>query len=222
MSKAFDALVSEALDAERELRALSGGKPSIRGWVDACLKRGGLLYEDVEDVKERLGSDFLHTKMVDSGPYVRDIRKYILNGSIKEPPPAARIAKLYFAQRDGAIAELGGEARMLFALWAVAAEQVYQEKPELFGGIDDIDAHKARIAELEGKTRDLYAKFPTAWKHDDLWIGKITSDSAALICFAKAPGEVPIHHPRDAGERLVDWLLRQEGKARKGEEAEAA
>jgi hypothetical protein len=212
MSKAFDQLVSEALEVERELRSLSGDKPSIRGWVQACLKRGGLLYEDIEDVKERLGGDFLHTKMVDSGPYVRDLRKYLLNSSIKEPPAANRIAKLYFAQRDGAISELGGEARMLFALWAVAAEQVYQEKPELFGGIDDIDAHKSRIAELEAKTKDLYSRFQTTWQHSDLWIGRITSDGAALICFQKAPMEVPVHPPATAGERLVDYLLRQEGK----------
>jgi hypothetical protein len=215
MSKQFDMLVSEALQAERELRSLSDDKPSIRGWVDACLNRGGLLYEDIEAVKERMGGDFMHAKMADSGPYVRDVRKYILNESIKEPPPAGKITKLYFSQRDGAISELGGEARMLFALWALAAEWVYREKPELFGGIDDIDGHRSKIAELEAKCAELYARFPTTWKHDDLHIGKITSDGAALITFVKAAGEVPIYHPRDAGERLVDWLLRQEGKAAK-------
>jgi hypothetical protein len=214
MSKAFDQLVSEALEVERELRSLSGDKPSIRGWVQACLKRGGLLYEDIEDVKERLGGDFLRTSMVDSGAYVRDVRKYVMNGSLKEPPPADRIGKLYFAQRDGAIAVLG-DKRMLFALFAIAAEAVYIERPDLFGRIDDIDGHKARIAELEGKVKELYARFPTTWKHDDLWIGKITSDGAALICFAKAPMEVPVHHPSTAGERLVDYLLRQEGKEAK-------
>jgi hypothetical protein len=35
-------LVAEALAVEREIRLLSGDKPSIRGWVDACLSRGGL------------------------------------------------------------------------------------------------------------------------------------------------------------------------------------
>jgi putative DNA primase/helicase len=76
-------------------------------------------------------------------------------------------------------------------------------------------AHKARIAELEAKVKELYARFPSMWKHEDLVIGKITSDGAALITFRHAPGEVPVHHPRDAGERLVDWLLRQEGKEAK-------
>jgi hypothetical protein len=34
-----------------------------------------------------------------------------------------------------------------------------------------------------------------------------------LITFAKAPGEVPVHPPETAGERLVDYLLRQEREA---------
>ena len=209
MTRQFDAAVDVALEIERELRSLSGDKPSIRGWVSACLSRAGLVYEDVEAVKERLGSDFLHTRMVDSGAYCRDVRKYIANGSLKEPPEAARIGKLYFAQRDGAVAELGGDPKLLFVLIAIVAEQVYQEKPELFGGIDDIDAHRARLAELEAKRKELYARFPSSWAHNDLHIGRITSDGAALITFAKAAGEVPVHPPETAGERLVEYLLRQ-------------
>jgi hypothetical protein len=167
----FDALVDEALAVEKELRALSGDKPSIRGWVSACLSRGGLCYEDIEAVKERLGGDFLHTRMVDSGAYARDLRKYIVGGSLKEPPASDRIQRMFFAQRDGAIAELGGEPKMLFALVAIVAEQVYQERPELFGGIDDIDAHRARLTELEGKRAELHKRsattmrgWPSAWK----------------------------------------------------------
>jgi hypothetical protein len=103
---------------------------------------------------------------------------------------------------------------MLFALVAIVAERVYQEKPELFGGIDDIDAHKARLAELEGKRAELHKRFPSSWGHNDLHIGRITSDGAALITFAKAPGEIPVHPPETAGERLVEFLLRQEREAK--------
>ncbi len=55
--------------------------------------------------------------------------------------------------------------------------------------------------------------------HDDLHIGKITSDGAALITFAKARDEVPVHPPATAGERLIGYLLGQE---REIEEAKAA
>jgi hypothetical protein len=203
MSKKFDELVTEALVVEKELRALSGDKPSIRGWVDACLKRGGLEYEDIEDVKSRLGGDYLRTRAVDSGAYVRDVRKYITNASLKEPPEANKITKLYWSQRDGAIAELGGEPRMLFALIAVAAESAYQEKPELFGGIDDIDARKVKVAQLAARREELHKKIPTGWDNSDVIIGRITSDFAALISWRRAPDIAVGMGP----EALIDELL---------------
>ena len=46
--------------------------------------------------------------------------------------------------------------------------------------------------------------------------GRITSDGAALITFVKAPGEVPVHPPETAEERLVEYLLRQGWRARAG------
>lgn len=85
--------------------------------------------------------------------------------------------------------------------------QTYQQKPDVFGTVEDLAAHKARIAELEAKRAELHGRFPTTWAHDDLHIGKITSDGAALITFAKAPDEVPVHPPATAGERLIDYVL---------------
>jgi hypothetical protein len=203
MSRKFDELVTEALVVEKELRGLSNDKPSIRGWVDTCLKRGGLEYADVEDVKNRLGGDFLRTRAVDSGAYLRDVRKYIMSGSLKEPPPADRIMKMYFSQRDGAVAELGGEPGMLFALIAVAAESAYQDKPEIFGGIDDIDAHKATLAQLAARRAELHKKIPVSWSNDDVIIGRITSDFAALITWRRAPDIAVGMGP----EALIDELL---------------
>jgi hypothetical protein len=203
MSRKFDELVTEALAVEREIRSLSGDKPSIRGWVDACLKRGGLDYEDIEAAKERLGGDYLKTRAVDSGAYLRDVRKYIASGSLKEPPPADRIMRLYWSQRDGAVAELGGEPGMLFALVAIAAESAYQDKPELFGGIDDIDAHREKVAQLAARRAELHKKIPVSWSNDDVIIGRITSDFAALITWRRAPDIAVGMGP----EALIDELL---------------
>jgi hypothetical protein len=106
----------------------------------------------------------------------------------------------------------------LFLLWVVAAELAYQQKSDVFGTVEDLAAHKTKIAELEAKRKELYAKFPSTWAHSDLHIGRITSDGAALITFERAPDEVPVHPPSSAGERLVEYLLRQEAEA----EAKAA
>ena len=64
------------------------------------------------------------------------------------------------------------------------------------------------VRELEAKRKELYARFPSA--NGDLHMGTITSDGAALITFAKAAGEVPVHPPDTAGQRLIEYLLRQE------------
>jgi hypothetical protein len=42
-----------------------------------------------------------------------------------------------------------------------------------------------------------------------------------LITFAKAPGEVPVHPPETAGERLVEYLLRKEAEAGAGAKVKA-
>jgi hypothetical protein len=219
MSKQFELLVNEALDAERELRALTPGRPSLRCYIATCLERADATYADVEAVKERLADPQFG---VHSGcaTFIRDLSKQIAAGKFPAPPEKRRVGALYFNWKDQAIMELGGQPSDLFLLWVVAAEVAYQQQPAVFGRVEDLTAHKARILELESKVKDLYSRFPSTWKHDDLHIGKITSDGAALITFVKAAGEVPVHHPRDAGERLVDWLLRQEEK--KGKEAKAA
>jgi hypothetical protein len=72
--------------------------------------------------------------------------------------------------------------------------------PASSGTVEKLAAHKARLAELEAKRKELYAKFPSSWAHGDLHIGRITSDGAALITFAKAPTEVPVHPPDRGGK----------------------
>jgi hypothetical protein len=125
---------------------------------------------------------------------------------------------MYWNQKDQAVLELGGHAKKLFLLWVVAAELAYYQNPGVFDTIEDLAAHKARIAELGAKRAQLQERFPSTWARGDLHIGRITSDGAALITFAKAPGEARVHPPETAGERLVEYLLRQEREV----EAQAA
>ena len=165
--------------------------------------------EEVEAVKERLAEkhNSVHSG---SAAYVRYLTREVAGGRLREPPAKERISKMYWNQKDQAVLELGGHAEKLFLLWVVAAELAYLQNADVFGTVEDLAAHKARIAELEAKRAELHKRFPSTWAHGDLHIGRITSDGAALITFAKAPGEVPVHPPETAGERLVEYLLRKE------------
>jgi hypothetical protein len=66
---------------------------------------------------------------------------------------------MYWNQKDQAVLELGGHAEKLFLLWVVAAELAYHQNPGVFGTIEDLAAHKARIAELGAKRAQLHERF---------------------------------------------------------------
>jgi hypothetical protein len=217
MTRQFDAAVDVALEIERELRALTPDRPSLRCFIAECLARADATYEEVEAVKDRL-AEKLFGLQSGCGTYIRHLTREIASGRLPEPPEKKRIGGLYWNQKDQAVLELGGRAEKLFLLWMVAAELAYQQNPDVFGTVEDLwahntvedfGAHKAKLAELEAKHKELYARFPSTWAHGDLHIGRITSDGAALITFSKAPGEVPVHPPETAGERLVEYLLRK-------------
>ena len=209
MSRQFDAAVDVALEIERELRALTPGKPSLRCFIAECLSRAGATYPEVEEIKLRL-EDTGFEKASGTGAYVRHLTREIASGRLREPPEVGRIGRMGFNQKDEAVLELGGRPEKLFLLLVIAAEIAYQRNADAFGGVEDLAAHKARLAELEAKRKELCGRFPSTWAHGDLHIGKITSDGAALITFRLAPGEVPVHPPETAGERLIEYLLRQE------------
>jgi hypothetical protein len=209
MTRQFDAAVDVALEIERELRVLIPGKPSLRCFIAECLARADASYEAVEEVKERLAETLFGLKS-GCATFIRDLTRQIASGRFPDPPAKQRIGALYFNQKDQAVMELGGHAEKLFLLWVIAAELAYQQNPDVFGTVEDLAAHKAKLAELEAKRKELYVRFPSTWAHGDLHIGRITSDGAALITFKLAPGEVPLHPPETAAERLVEYLLRQD------------
>jgi hypothetical protein len=209
MSRKLEELVNETLQVEREIRGLSGDKPSLRCFIAECLTRSGESYEAVEQVKERL-LDPVFSKKSGCSAFVRDLTRQIANGRFPTPLEAKRIGSLYFNQKDEAVMELGGQPERLFSLWVIAAELAHHQNPGVFGTVEDIAAHKARLGELEAKRKELFAKIPKSWDTSDIIVGRITSDFAALITWKMAP-DCPVGN-RDVAERLVDWLLEQDEK----------
>jgi hypothetical protein len=204
MSRKFDELVNETLAVERELRVLAPDKPSLRCFIEECLARGKASYEDVEQVKLRLAdvSFGLHSGC---GAFVRDLTRQMLAGRVSEPPAKGRVGSLFFAQKDQACLELGGQPERLFLLWVLAAEAAYQQNADIFGTVEDIAAHRARIANLEAKRAELYKRIPTSWDTSDIILGPITSDGGALVSWKRWP-ECPVGK-REVAENLIDHVL---------------
>ncbi|MGI8426516.1 MAG: hypothetical protein ACR2M4_07960 [Actinomycetota bacterium] len=213
MTRQFDAAVAVGLEIERELRLLTPDRPSLRCFIAECLNRADATYPAVEEIKSRLENTGFE-KTSGTGAYIRNVTREIASGRLPEPPARERIGRMDWNQKDEAVLELGGRPEKLFLLLVIAAEIAYQRNADAFGTVEDLAAHKAQIAELQAKRASLHKRFPSTWGHNDWHIGRVTSDGAALITFAKAPGEVPLHPPETAGARLIEYLLRQEVDAR--------
>ena len=211
MSRQFDAAVDVALEIERELRVLTPDRPSLRCFIAECLARADASYEEVEVQKERLAEEH-NSAHSGSAAYVRHLTREIASGRLREPPEKERIGKMYWNQKDQAVLELGGHAEKLFLLWVVAAELAYQQNADVFGTVEDLAAHKTRIAEVEAKRKELYAQFPSTWGHNDLHIGRITSMELRSFRFDSPRTRFRCIHS-SAGERLVDYLLKKESEA---------
>ena len=93
MTRQFDAAVDVALEIERELRALTPDRPSLRCFIAECWARGDATYEEVEAVKERLAEKLfgLHSGC---GTYIRHLTREIASGRLCEPPEKERIGKM--------------------------------------------------------------------------------------------------------------------------------
>ena len=169
------------------MRALLPGKPCLRCFIAECLSRAGATYPEVEEIKARLEeTNFGELRH-------RSIHPTLNERNRKRPPPGATGEGA--DRQDGlepkgqAVLELGGRPEKLFLLWVIAAELASQKNDDgvVFGSVEDLAAHKRRIAELEASGRSCTPAFPTTWTHGDLHIGRITSDGAALITFRQSP-----------------------------------
>jgi hypothetical protein len=204
MSKQFDQLVNETIAVERELRVLAPDKPSLRCFIAECLSRGEASYEDVEMVKLRM-ADVAFGLHSGCGAFVRDLTRQMLALRVSEPPAKGRVGSLFFSQKDQAVLELGGQPERLFLLWIIAAEAAVQQNANIFGTVEDIAAHRARIAELEAKRAELFKRIPTSWDTSDIVLGPITSDGAALVSWKRWP-ECPVGKG-EVAENLIDHVL---------------
>ncbi len=218
MSRQFNTLVNEALVVEKELRRLAPDKPSLRCFIAECLSRAGEGYPAVEELKARL-TDPAFERSSGTGAYLRNVTREIIGGRFREPPPRERIGNLYWNQKDQAILELGG-AEKLFLAWVIAAERASQLSPELFGTVEDLQAHRSRLAELEAKRGELHERIATSWNTSDVVLGKIGSDFAALVSWKMAP-DVPVGN-RDIAARLIDALLQEHEAGEAEPEARSA
>jgi hypothetical protein len=108
-----------------------------------------------------------------------------------------------------AVGELAAEKLKPAALWAVAALDLAEHDPDVFGTCEDVDAHDARVEALRTRLEELYARIETGFTGDDVMFLD-TSDLMRREGYTamgyKLSGGV-VRCGVGSGKHLVDWLL---------------
>lgn len=209
MSRKFDQLVKEACAAEHALRNHTACRQlSLQCFVSEALRACSSTEEKLSEFQAKL-AERNGTAMPLRGiaMYMRAIKPMIQSGKVYRPP--LKYSKTCFPGRDLAEPELRDLGASIYHLWAIAATEVAERHPEAFGAIDDLSGFEEKEAALKVRRDELCARVGKEWSQDDLEIGEIKSDGAALITFKLAPNMVPVAPRRDCGLRLVNYLCKQ-------------
>lgn len=204
MSKKFEALVKEAIAANLEYDAhMHKPRLTAQAFIGECLHRGNSDATKLAHLERAIAErrDFLPG----IASYLYHIGSMIGQGRCSRAP--MRYSSMNFPARDEAKSELQALNGNLYELWALAAQHEAARHPEIFGTIEDWGAWEAKAAELKAKREALLERIGKDFTHDDLVIGEVRSDGAALITFKLAPGLVTLAPQRNVGERLVKHLI---------------
>lgn len=207
MSLKFNQLVKEACAAEQALRLHTADRRlSAAAYLDEALRVADSTPEALADLEAKLTTATADLSGI--RVYLKAIERMISDGRVPQPP--LNMKRAAFPGRDCAARELLAFGANVFELWALAALRVAAKRPEAFGPVEDLAGYEAKEAALKAWREALFQRIGTEFSHDDLVIGEVRSDGAALITFELAAGMVPLAPRRDAGERLITHLVNNE------------
>ena len=200
-SSAFTELLDEGLKVKKELQKLYGEGKLSSGSYD----RGALLNAGItENRRDELA------KVIESGPQFQMTREYIKkavrsigDGNYSVPPRHLnRITFLpptEFSIMTGELAAIGCSP---LAAFAVAVKRAIQEYPHVFGTIEDMTQHQAKIKECESRLQSLYQSIETSWTKADIDIISAGGD----LAYIRYKGTEVSVFGRNSGESLISHL----------------
>ncbi len=206
----FNALLKKALEVEREYRkmaSLPGQKLTAKAYLAQAMANAR---SDTKDLA-RLRREFEDP----DGPGL-DAARFALRKMINAvrspnyPWPPGEPARMRHLVPDAALAELTNISATPMQLFALAVQTAGERYPESFGEVQDHEAWKRRVEELELERVDLYARISTAYDHQDIIVDDLDATGRARVAFRLSGGVVPIYPKENAGERLTAWLLANE------------
>jgi len=203
----FNDLLKRALAVEREYRkmaSLPGQKLTAKAYLADAMKNARC---DAKDLA-RLRREFEDP----DGPGL-DAARFALRKMINAvrapnyPWPPGEPARMRHLVPDAALAELTNIHATPMLLFALAVQTAGERYPESFGEVENHEAWKRRVGELERERVELYRKLATSHGYEDHLEGPVDGDGRVLPSFKITNGEVRAYPRENSGERLVAWLL---------------
>jgi hypothetical protein len=199
----LQALVHRAAEVEHQRRQLESvnGELTAEAYVRAALALPGADEKEVSILEEAITQP--QNSML-RGSLTR-MRKVILD--FKRTSPVRKIA----AYIDEEAASALGRLRCTYqSLFVVAAKQLVESRPEIWGEMSSPTEFEERHSKLLAERERLYAEIDATWARADLVIHRVHDndrrDGKSLLSFKIAPGVFLVDGDR-IGERLVTWWL---------------
>jgi hypothetical protein len=205
---AFEALLAEAVQLERERRRLEDSrsyKLTPSAFVATAIAVARSSEERIRKLRKLLEEDAGRTFPACQGFLYRAVR-WVREGHVTRPPVEVR--RLGPLDPDGAAtAELGTLNHTVPELFAVASMIAAERWPESFGESESWDRWMARLDEVRRRRGEVFAQLGRSWAAEDIVVGDVGDDGRARVAFRISNGEVSLAPTDSAGERLVGWAV---------------
>lgn len=93
-------------------------------------------------------------------------------------------------------------------LVALASLRATRERPDAFGQIDDLDAHRRKLDEQERHLQELYQRVAESWTHEDVSFELVDARRGLGRLVVRIRPEVSVHPLETFGQRLVEAMAR--------------
>jgi hypothetical protein len=193
-SKQFEAILIEASRKAEQLKQLEANdmQLSVRGYLQAIIDELGgdpTRAEKVAAVMNTPEGQILRVPYARLQRFLRDWKKTSVPKKIRG----------YFT--DESFAVLCGNGWKMSDLFWLATRDEARIRPELFGKVDDRQAHQKKLEVLRSDVAKLFAEIKESWSVKDVEIDR----GNGAVRFKCTRCEVELHPVDHLPVRLIDW-----------------
>lgn len=152
---------------------------------------------------DRLAGVLTRPEYVYSNQFVRTACRWILESTCISPPKEVRRLS-WLCKLDAVTAETAAVGSSIFELFALAVRIMAREHPEVFGTVENMEAHKKELEDTKEKYANALKKIESSYAPEDLIVDNPDNEGRARVSFKMTKGAV--HLGDGFGERLVTWL----------------